>query len=208
MYFILEQSERELVSSLVESLRNWACVLFPCWVPRNRGLAVDATNDTAIEKLLAVKKNFLPDEWLVFVQDEIMHEKFICPIPDAVKTYSRKQEEKQIAVMYNNLGKISEKLANKDWDIITYIMPTIDTLWIQLSCHILRLFGKPIYASPAIPYDNQQNFPTALETIDHFILQWVDRTADMQFESGISRALTTIIKHTPDWAIKIVREIY
>ena len=208
MFFVLEQTEKDLVVSLVESLRTWACILFPCWAPRNWALAIDATSDNAVEKIKSIKKNFLPGSWFVFVQDEIMHEKFICRIPEAVKTYFRNQEDNQNAVLYSKIGSISKKLVNADGEVLTYLMPSKDSIWIQLSRHVLRLFGKPIYACPAIIDDESELFPTSKETIHSQILQKSDHVTNLKFESGDMRAFTTILRYNTDGTIKVVKKVY
>ena len=112
-----------------------------------------------------------------------MHEKFICRIPEAIKIYSRNQETDQNAVLYSKIGSISKKLLNADGEILTYIIPSIDTVGIQLSRHVLRLFGKPIYACPAIIDDELENFPTSKDTVDHRIVQKADEVSHLLFES-------------------------
>ena len=208
MFFVLEQTEKDLVVSLVESLRAWGCVLFPCWAPRNWALAIDATNDNAVEKIKAIKDIFLPGKWFVFVQDEIMHEKYICRIPEAIKTYFRNQENNQNAVLYSKIGSISKKLVNNDWEVLTYLIPSIDTVGIQLSRHVLRLFGKPIYACPAIIDDEIETYPTSKESIDHQILQKSDQVTHLQFESWGMWAVTTILRYNADGTIKVVKKVY
>lgn len=207
MFFVLDQTEKDVVAGLVDSLRAWGCILFPCSPPRNWALAIDATNDNAVEKIKAIKNFFLPGKWSVFVQDEIMHEKFICRIPEAIKMYSRNQETDQNAILYSKIGSISKKLLNADGEILTYIIPSIDSKWIQLSRHVMRLFGKPIYACPAILNDEIEVFPPSKDMIDLHILQKSDQVSHLVFEVWSVSAVTTILKYNSDGTIKVVKKV-
>ena len=72
----------------------------------------------------------------------------------------------------------------------------------------MRLFGKPIYACPAIIDDESELFPTSKETIHSQILQKSDHVTNLKFESGDMRAFTTILRYNTDGTIKVVKKVY
>lgn len=62
MFFVLDQSEKDVVMRLVDALRSGSCILFPCCTNWKWAIAIDATNNSAVEGLKSIKQNFLPEK--------------------------------------------------------------------------------------------------------------------------------------------------
>lgn len=118
---------------------------------------------------------------MILVQDEIMHDKYICRIPETVKMFARNQDEKYIAVIYKKLGQISAQLASSNREITTFIMPnlSVDMQSVQTPRNLLRLLGKPIFVTPALVDDAVSAYPTELDDINPIILEKVAHATDI-----------------------------
>lgn len=77
MFFRTNDDEHEHIGQAVETLRMGGVVLYQTTAPWHWALSCDATNEVAVQKIIAMKTLIQPLDGLVTMQDEKMLEDFI-----------------------------------------------------------------------------------------------------------------------------------
>ena len=114
--------------------------------PRHRVLSCDATNEVAIQKMISMKRSIHPMHRMVIVQDEKMLEDYVCIMPPFIRQFLRAQD-KYLTVIYPEAYHLAPSAGNRDGSVPVRIIPSVDTPPIQMSRHVLRLLGKPIFVT-------------------------------------------------------------
>lgn len=119
-----------------------------------------------------------PMHGMVIVQDEIMLEDFVTSLPHFVRQFLRSQD-KYITVLYPSAIRLAPSVANKDGSVPVRIIPSIDTPPIQMSRHVLRLLGKPVFVTTCAVGDGP--IPEVYEEISAHIKSGVDLVSPLVF---------------------------
>lgn len=209
MHFVLDQDQKEIIREIIDVLNMGRCVLFPTNEPLCWCIWCDATNLTAVESLIAMKQSFKPQDWVLFVLDEIMLAEYIGEYPSRVKKYLHHQNNKQTAVLYKYDDilhpKVVQKLEDATWNITVQILPSIDTLGMQMSRHVLRLFGKPIFVTPAVLSDGLDPSPIKYEDIEPAIQHRVWYVSPIRFDGNIVESASWLIAYDDEWWVQVIR---
>lgn len=154
MFFRVNDDEHDNIERAVETLKMGGVVLHDTTSPWHWTLSCDATNEVAVQKVLSMKHGMMPMHSMVIVQDERMLEDFVCSVPYFVRQFLHTQD-KYITVVYPFANHIAPSACNKDGSVPVRVIPSIDTPPIQMSRHVLRLLGKPVFVTTCSVGDNE-----------------------------------------------------
>lgn len=203
MFFKVNDDEHDNIEKAVETLRMGGTVLYNTTSPRHWVLSCDATDEVAVQKIIAMKGVILPLERMVIVQDEKMLEEFVCPLPGFVRQFLH-TEKKDTTVIYPLAEKIAAAACYKDGSVPVRIIQSIDLAPIQMSRHVLRLFGKPLFVTTCTVGEN--TMPSSYEEINDHIKKGTDLISPLLFGVDDSGELSMIIKYDHEGHITVVRK--
>jgi len=178
-------------------------VVYPTTAVRHRALACDATDNVAIQKIIDMKGKIFDMEHLVFVQDEAMLEQYIGILPSFVKDYLHRQED-YVTIIYPHPDRIAHGALNPDGSIAVRIVPSIDTLPIQMSRNVLRLLGKPIFVTSCKMTDNGER-PMTYQDLDPRIISGVNSISPITFGVDDTNRLSIMITYNDGGQITVLR---
>lgn len=75
-----------------------------------------------------------------------MQDDFIAPTPSFVRQFLYLQE-KNVTVIFPSAARLARSACLSDGSVPVRILPSNDLPPIQMSRHVVRLLGKPIFAS-------------------------------------------------------------
>ncbi len=205
MFFTVNQEQKDEVAKIVETLNSGWVVLYPSWKPWHWALAADATNPGALEKILAMKKEIRPDHGIVFVQDEMMVEKYISPIPDFVRHFLHHQE-KPVTVIFHETWQIGKQVCEPHKSVKVRIISSVDVPSVQMSRHIIRLFGKPIFVTTAVVESPLIILPQTAQDIDAGIISSVNYHSYIECTADETWDFSMIITYDDNWTIQTLRK--
>lgn len=203
MFFRVNDDEHDNIDKVVEVLRMWGIVLHDTTSPRRWTLSCDATNEVAIQKVKAMKKWFLPLQNMVIVQDEKMLEDFVCSLPYFIRQFLHTQD-KQVTVIYPYANYLAPSVANLDGSVPVRIIPSIDTPPIQMSRHVLRLLGKPVFVTTCTVGEWQT--PLIYEDIEDHIKAGVELVSPLLFGVDETWDFSMLIKYDHYGHIAVIRK--
>lgn len=203
MFFKTNDDEHDNITKAVETLKMGGVVLHNTTSPWWWVLSCDATNASAIHKIIEWKWDILPLDRMVIVQDEQMLEEFVAPLPYFVKDFMH-QQEKYVTVVHPFANHISS-LACIQWGSLPVrIIPSIDTPPIQMSRHVLRLLGKPIFVTTCRIAN--WHIPAGYEEIATHIKSGADLLSPLLFGIDDAGVFSMVIKYDLSGHIDVVRK--
>ncbi len=150
-----------------------------------------------------MKKTIEGPDRLVIVQDEAMVEEFVGSMPLFIRQFLHTQE-KQVTVIYPGANRLAPSVAYKDGGIPVRIIPSVDTPPIQMSRHVLRLLGKPIFATSCLVAEG--HMPPSYEEINPLIKSTVELISPLLFGIDESVEYSMVIKYDHHGHISVVRK--
>lgn len=202
MFFRVNEDDKDAIEQVVETMRMGGVVLYQTTSPRGWALSCNATDDSAVRKLMDISLDMPQHQRIVIVQDEQMLEKYIMPMPYFIKEYLREQE-KYVTVIFPERGHIAPTACYPDGTIPVRIIPSIDAPPVQMSRHVLRLGGKPILAVACTLSGKKVG---SYAEISPAIKSAVSHTSSLLFGVDDLAQLSTIIKYDPEGHISVVRK--
>ena len=202
MFFRVNEDDKDSIDQAVETMHMGGVVLYKTTSPWGWALSCDATDDSAVRKLMDISLDMPQHQRIVIVQDEQMLEKYITPMPYFIKEYLREQE-KYVTVIFPQHGHIAPTACYPDGSIPVRIIPSIDTPPVQMSRHVLRLGGKPILA---VACTLPGKTITSYEQITPEIKSAVGHTSPLLFGIDDLGQPSMIIKYDPEGHISVVRK--
>lgn len=205
MYFRVNEEQKEVVDTTVDVLQHDGVVLYPSWSPWFWALACDATSHSALDKILSMKRVILPWHGIVFVQDEVMLERYITPIPYFVRDFLHHQD-REVTVVYNQRWQITPAaccFGGKPW---VRTVTSVDVPSVQMTRHILRLFGKPIFVTTIVVDDANMLLPRDTDEISPLIKKTVNYISPMTFAADEKWEYSMVITYEDAWSIAIMRK--
>lgn len=203
MFFRVNDDERDNIDRAVDTLQMWWVVLHDTTSPWHRVLSCDATNEVAIQKMIGLKRSIQPMHRMVIVQDEKMLEDYICSMPHFIRQFLRAQD-RYLTVIYPNAHHLAPSACNRDGSVPVRIIPSVDTPPIQMSRHVLRLLGKPIFVTTCAVGEGQ--IPPVYEAIENHIRSWVNLTSPLVFGVDDAGVFSMVIKYDREGHITVVRK--
>jgi len=182
------------IDKAIEILKKGGIILYPTdtiW-----GLGCDATNDSAIEKILTLKKSPINKSMLILVPDITWLSKYLKEVPEMAINILN-VAIKPITIIYPGAINISNKLIADDGSI--GIRVTSD----KFCKSLLTIFKKPIVSTSA--NFNKSNPPSTFREIDQMIVKEVDYVVKWRQNDTSPGKASEIIKIELNGEIKIIR---
>jgi L-threonylcarbamoyladenylate synthase len=137
---VAEVPEKEIIKTVIKVLNNSGLIIFP--TETTYGAGVDATNQEAVDKLLAYKSRREGKPLSIAVANQKTAAKYVEINEQAKKIYERFLPG-PITIISKNLGKVALGVKSE-----------FNTLGVRIPNHelileILKEFGKPITATSA-----------------------------------------------------------
>jgi len=155
---------QETLLKAVLSLQKGEVILYPTdtiW-----GIGCDATNNTSVKKVYALKKRSANKSLIVLVDSFEMLEQYVEVVPQKIKNYLLQYSETPITVIYNFPKNLATNSIAKDNTIAVRIVKK------GFINKLITAFGKPIVSTSA-NMSNQKSPKNYLE-IDERIINNVD----------------------------------
>lgn len=140
---------------------------------------------------------------MVIVQDERMLEDFVCSLPYFVRQFLRAQD-KYVTVVHPLANHIAPSACNKDGSVAVRIIPSLDTPPIQMSRHVLRLLGKPVFVMTCTVADAPM--PSVYEEIAPHIKSGVELISPLLFGVDEVGIFSMVIKYDHEGHITVLRK--
>ena len=182
------------IQECAEVLKNGGLILYPTdtvW-----GIGCDATNETAVEKIFALKKRNEAKSMIILVAEEkdILH---YSNHPNAVIFDYIKGIHKPTTVIYEGARNVAANLVNADGTIGIRIVK--DSFCVKL----IKKFGKPIVSTSS----NISGYPPPVffEDIDVQIKNGVDYIVQHRQDDKTPALPSTVIKIDGEGNIQIIR---
>lgn len=182
-----------LAQTVIDALKNGKTILYPSdtiW-----GLGCDATNESACQQILEIKKRPTNKSFILLVDSFQMIEKYIPEFP-AICYDLVDLSDKPLTIVYPNAQGLAPSVLAEDGSV--GIRLTKDPICLAL----IRSIRKPLVSTSA--NISGHPFPTNFSNIDPQIKDQVD----VIVEERISEQLTTpsqIIKIGLDSSIQVIR---
>lgn len=175
------------IQNCILTLISGGTILFPTdtvW-----GLGCDATNETAVEKVLRIKQRSQAQGLIILLANENELQNYIM-LPDDKTMELIRQQQKPTTIIYEG-GK----------NIATNILPIEKTLAIRMVkdafCQeLISLFGKPIVSTSANIHG--QPTPQNFSEIDEAVKRQVDYVVQYRQPEKSSSKPSAILKIKPD----------
>lgn len=160
------------------------------------GLACDAMNDAAVERLTQIKDRLPGKSYIVLVDSYDMLCRFVDYIPPKARNLID-YFERPLTIIYQNPKQLSQKVLAEDGSLAIRVVKD------QYCQQLIRTFGRPIVSSSANLSGNP--FPIHFDDIDIDLMDRVDGIADVRLHfEGIKPSM--IVKVLDDQELEIIRK--
>lgn len=182
------------ITNCVETLRRGGVIVYPTdtiW-----GIGCDATSDTAVQRIYAIKQRSVSKSMIVLMRDDGMLKEHVPQKNKSVEAFIQKNDQ-PVTVIYPDVRNLSK-----------YVIHSDDTAGIRIPkekfCHaLLSAFGKPIVSTSA----NISGSPTPFifSEIDARILTQADYVVEYRRNEKVPGKPSTIIRSNDDESITFIR---
>lgn len=185
---------QEEINKCIEVISNGGLILYPTdtvW-----GIGCDATNETAVAKIYALKKRVNTKTMICLVANDFMLEKHVKEVPEVAFDIID-LATKPTTIVYDNPVNVAKNLIAEDNTIAIRVASD------KFCQYLINKFKKPIVSTSA----NIAGKPTpqSFKEISQAILKGVDYVVNLHQEEK-SGTPSSIIKLGNDGLVKIIRE--
>jgi len=182
------------IEQCLSVLKNGGIILYPTdtvW-----GIGCDATNETAVAKIYALKNRIESKSMIILMaeESEILH--YTSPQTNQIFDYL-KGIHKPVTVIYPNAKDLAKNIINSDGTVGIRMVKD------EFCKELIRTFGKPIVSTSA----NVSGYPSPgiFSDIDILIKSGVDYVVQYRQEDDQPASPSTIIKIKENGDIEIIR---
>lgn len=182
------------IDNCLEVLRSGGIILYPTdtiW-----GIGCDATNETAVEKIIALKQRPSSKSFVVLVaaeRDVLQH----VAAPDLAVFDYIDQIQKPVTVIYEHALGLAENVLANDGSVALRICKD------EFCKHLIKRFRKPIVSTSANV--SGEPAPAMFAEIGNAIITGVDYVVKHR-QDEISKAEPSSIIRWKDGAVEVIRE--
>lgn len=141
---------------------------------------------------------------LVIVQDEEMLEDYVCILPHFIRHFLHTQDN-HVTVIHPEAHLIAPSARNKEGGLAVRIIPSVDLPPIQMSRHVLRLLGKPVFVATCTVGESMM-LPDSYEDIDNIIKSGVEYISPLLFGIDETANFSMVVKYDPAGHITVLRK--
>ncbi len=185
---------QEEINRSVEVLQEGGLILYPTdtvW-----GIGCDATNETAVQKVYALKKRQDCKALICMVGNESMLERYVAHVPELAYDLID-LSDKPVTIVYSEPQGFAKNLIAEDGSIAIRVAGD------KFCQYLIGKFRKPIVSTSANFAGSKT--PTSFHEIDSGIIKGVDYVVNLQHNERLSQP-SSIIKLASDGTIKVIRE--
>lgn len=185
---------KDEIHNAKEILEKGGLILYPTdtvW-----GIGCDATNETAVQKVYALKQREDTKALICLVANDFMLEKHITNVPETAWDIID-LSEKPVTIIYDGPKGIAKNLIATDNTLAIRIASD------QFCRYLINNFKKPIVSTSA--NISGQPAPQSFKDISPQILKGVDYVVNLHHDKKNGRP-SSIIKLGNDGTVKVIRE--
>lgn len=185
---------KDEISKTLKTLRNNGLIVYPTdtvW-----GIGCDASNESTVERVFAIKKRSESKSLIILVSDIEMLEEVVTEISKNVLSFVSKTE-KPTTVIYSNPVGLAKNAVASDNTVAIRVVSN------EFCKQLISEFGKPIISTSA--NISGASTPKSFEEIEVAILESVDYVVDLHREVQNDKS-STIVKVEDDGNIIVLRE--
>jgi L-threonylcarbamoyladenylate synthase len=188
--------ENEKIEEILTALKNSGVILLPTdtiW-----GLSADITDDSAIEKIISIKKR-VPEKGFICLVDSLeMLKTYVGKLHPRIETLLH-YHHRPLTVIYDApILPVSKHICANDGSIAIRIVQD------PFCANLIKLFGKPIVSTSANVSGSP--FPTGFGSISSEILQQVDFVVRYKQHTKETVMPSTIVRLSNDEELDFIRE--
>ena len=185
--------DNEIIAEAGEIIAQKGVVVFPAQY--FYGIAVDALDTDALQKVFDIKKRALQKPLLVLIKNRNQLETLVDSIPDIAEKLIEKYWPGNVTIIFNAAEHIPDLITAKTGKI-GLRMP-----WHPVAKALVNAAGRPITGTSA--NISGQSACNSIKTIDPFIL----KNADMTLDAGeLKTGLGSTVVDVTESSIKIIRQ--
>ncbi len=185
----------QTIAEIVQILRSGGIILYPTdtvW-----GIGCDATNEEAVAKIYALKRNEDKKSMLVLCNNANMVVRYVNRAPAIAFEVMEMSQKPLTAILPGAVG------------LAPNLIPEDKTLGIRIPEHefcekLLYRFGRPIVSTSA--NISGEATPKRFNEIDREIVEGVDYVVHPRFEGKPTRQPSSIILFEEDSTIRVIRD--
>lgn len=184
----------EEIKKAVQVLSKGGIILYPTdtvW-----GIGCDATSESAVDKIYALKKRASSKTMICMVASDFMLEQHIKEIPEVAYDIMD-LSTKPVTIVYDNPKGVSKNLIAEDNTLAIRVVKD------KFCQYLINKFKKPIVSTSANIAG--QPTPDSFKEIDGEILKGVDYVVNLNRNAQKSKP-SSIIKLGKDGSVKVIRE--
>lgn len=184
----------EEINRAAESLRSGGVILYPTdtiW-----GLGADATNASAVQRILDIKQRDDNSGLIVLVERDSRLNRHVEEIPEMAWDLIDMTEE-PLTIIYPKGKELAAKVCAPDGSV------GIRMVRDEFCKRLISKLNKPLISTSANL--RGQRAPVSFKDIDPAVLEGVDYTVNLRQSEPLSHRPSSIIKLDLDGTIKIVR---
>lgn len=171
------------IENCLEVLKTGGTILYPTdtiW-----GIGCDATNATAVEKIIELKQRPLQKSFVVLVADEREILKYVASPDLAVLDYLDKTQ-KPTTVIYEHALGLAENVLAEDGSVAIRICKD------EFCKHLIKRFRKPIVSTSANL--SGKAAPALFKDVDEALITGVDYVVQYRQDEDLKAVPSSIIK--------------
>ena len=183
------------IKKSLEVLKDGGVILYPTdtiW-----GLGCDATNETAVQKILTIKNRPAEKSLIILLDTDNKLQSYVTEVPEVAYDLIE-YAENPLTIIFSGAKNLAQGVINMD-----------GTVGIRIVRHdfctkLVERFRKPIVSTSANL--SGQNSPRFFDEIDSEILDSVDYVVEFQQEDKSLKKPSTIIKLGPSGQFEFIRK--
>lgn len=182
------------IENALRALQAGEVILYPTdtvW-----GLGCDATNDAAVDRLLAIKNRKDDKGLIVLVEKDARLNRHVEEVP-AMAWDLIDLESEPLTIIYPQGKGLAKKICAPDGSVAIRVVKD------DFCKKLISKLNRPLVSTSA--NYSEQPTPVSFRQIDRHILDAVDYTVNLRQSETLSHRPSSIIKLHLDGAIKIVR---
>ncbi len=174
---------REEINRALEVLKNGGVILYPTdtvW-----GLGCDATNETAVAKVNAIKGRAADKSLIILLDTDNKIQSYVDDVPEVAYELIE-YSEKPLTVIFSNAKNLAPNVVNNDGSV------GIRVVRHDFCLQLLQRFRKPIVSTSA--NISGEPSPKFFDEISDEIKEQVDYVVDLDQEDRTPKQPSTILK--------------
>ena len=182
------------ISNSIEVLKNGGILLYPTdtiW-----GIGCDATNEEAVQKVMALKGRSASKSLIVLVDNDTKLASYVREIPDVAYDLIE-YAENPLTIVYSNAKNLAPGVINEDGSVGIRVVKH------NFCQQLIQRFRLPIVSTSA--NISGEPAPKNFSEVSQEIIDGVDYVVNLEQEVSEEKTPSTIMKLSPDGLFTFIR---